>query len=411
MNLKSSFLQELHLRGFIYQYSNIEGLDTILNTKKINAYIGFDCTADSLHVGSLVQIMTLRKLQQHGHTPVILLGSGTSLIGDPSGKDKSRQMLTKEQIELNKHGIKSVISKFIDSKKALFVDNSDWLTKFNYLEFLRDYGVMFTINRMLTFDSVKTRLERQNPLTFLEFNYMLLQAVDYLYLFKAHNTILQLGGSDQWSNILNGVELVRKVASKEVFALTSPLVTNSNGTKMGKTEQGAVWLSDNKISTWDYYQFWRNIEDTDVIKFLKLFTELPLENIEDLQILQGKELNKAKKILAYEATKLCFGEQEAHKNEHTATELFEKGKLSNNLPTISIPIDLLSSNITISDLMLNLNLTTSKNEARKLISNNGVKTNDVIVNNPNLILTNSDFNNNTLKVSIGKKKHILVKII
>lgn len=410
MNLKSGFLQELNSREFIYQHSNLEGLDAIVSSQKIHAYIGFDCTADSLHVGSLVQIMTLRKLQQHGHTPVILLGGGTSLIGDPSGKDKSRQMLTKEQIEANKQGIKSVISKFIDNSNALFVDNNEWLTKFNYLEFLRDYGVMFTINRMLTFDSVKTRLERQNPLTFLEFNYMLLQAVDYLHLFKTHNTLLQLGGSDQWSNILNGVELVRKVTSKEVFALTSPLVTNSNGTKMGKTEQGAIWLSEDKISTWNYYQFWRNVEDTDVIKFLKLFTEVPITTIENLQKLQGKELNKAKKLLAFEATKLCFGKNEAEKNQNTATELFEKGNLSNDLPTETISTNLLNSNITISDLMVHLNLTTSKNEARKLIANNGVKINDTTINNSNLALKISDFNNNTLKLSIGKKKHLLVKL-
>ncbi|MGV3278486.1 tyrosine--tRNA ligase [Rickettsiales bacterium LUAb2] len=419
-NLKSKLLHELNERGFIYQASNLESLDNLLNTKKIKAYIGFDCTANSLHVGSLLQIMLFKHLQLHGHTPVVLLGGGTSLVGDPSGKDASRKMLTKEDIEFNKQGIKAVLSKFIDfddnsTNSAILLDNASWLTEFNYLDFLRSYGTQFTINRMLTFDSVKLRLEREQPLTFLEFNYMLLQAVDFLYLYKNHDVVLQLGGSDQWGNIINGVELIRRNCSKEAFALTSPLLTTSTGAKMGKSENGAVWLSSDKISTWEYYQFWRNVTDLDVIKFLKLYTFLPLNEINELAKLQGQELNTAKKILAFEATKLCFGEQEALAAANIAITTFEQKSLSEDLPTINLNKQELTkdSGVLLVDFLAINNIVKSKSEARKLIQNKGLRINDIIIEDINILLNEQNVNssNQAIKLSIGKKSHYLIKII
>lgn len=413
MDFKSDFLNLLQERGFIHQCSNLEGLDAIMSQEKIKGYIGFDCTATSLHVGGLIQILLLKYLQKFGHTPVGLLGGGTTLVGDPTGKDETRKMLSNEDINNNMAGIKSVLEKFLnfDGKNpAQIVNNAEWLCEFNYLDFLRDFGTNFTINRMLTFDSVKLRLERENPMTFLEFNYMLLQAVDFYYLNKNHGVSLQMGGSDQWGNIINGVEIIRRKSQKEAFALTSGLVTKSDGTKMGKSVNGAVWLDDTMFSTWDFYQYFRNTDDLDVIKYLKLFTELPIAEIEVLSKLQGQDINEAKKILAFEITKLCHGEESAILNQNLAVNTFEKGTLDPNLPKFFARETELSAGFPLVGFLVTLGFTTSNGEGRKLIQNMGIKINDSTVTDITYIITKKDIVDNVIKISMGKKKHILVNI-
>ncbi len=413
MQFKSDFLAFLNERGFLHQCSSYENLDDIMSKEKITAYIGFDCTANSLHVGSLMQILLLKYLQKFGHTPIALLGAGTTMIGDPSGRDESRKMLTVEQINENMLGIKAVLERFISfdgSNAGLLLNNADWLSKFSYLEFLRDFGVHFTVNRMLSFDSVKLRLEKENPMTFLEFNYMLLQAVDYLHLNQNHNVKLQLGGSDQWGNIINGVELIRRKDAKEVFALTTNLLTKSDGSKMGKTASGAVWLTPSMFSVWDFYQYFRNVDDLDVIKYLKIFTEIPMAEIGKLATLQGKELNEAKKLLAFEITKLCHGELEAKSAEELAINTFEKGIVDANLPTFFITSAELNDGLNIVDALIKFGLTASKGETRKLILNAGVKLNDAPVVDSNYSLSKVDIKDDVIKLSLGKKKHILLKI-
>lgn len=412
---KSDFLNILYSRGFIHQCSDFEQLDAKLSQGVQSAYIGFDATAPSLHAGSLVQIMMLYWFQQTGHKPITLMGGGTTKIGDPSGKDESRKMLTDQDIENNISGIKSIFSKFLTygegKTDALMVNNDEWLSSLHYIQFLRDYGVHFTINRMMSFDSVKLRLEREQPLTFLEFNYMILQAYDFLELYRRHGTILQLGGSDQWGNIINGVELGRRCESAEFFALTTPLLTTSSGAKMGKSADGAIWLNEDMLSSYDYWQYWRNTEDADVGKFLRLFTTLPIEEIEKLEALQGQEINDAKKILADEVTSLCHGRKAAQDARQTAEDTFEKGGAGEDLPCIEIEKSRLESGVLIVDLLVEAGLASSKGDARRLIQGGGAKINDEKVESPDHLTANDDFENQGfIKLSAGKKKHALIKL-
>ena len=415
----SEFIKEITARGFIHQATDIDNLDKLLdNQKKVPGYIGFDCTAPSLHVGSLIQIMLLRWYQKCGHTPIVLIGGGTTLIGDPSGKDESRKLLTNEIIKENTAGIKNVFKKFIKFEQAdnsaLIINNSEWLTKLNYINFLRDFGKHFSINRMLGFDSVKLRLDREQPLSFLEFNYMILQAYDFHELNKRYGCQLQMGGSDQWGNIINGVELHRRVSNNEnktLYGLTSPLITTSSGNKMGKTAKGAIWLNQDLCSPWDYWQFWRNTEDQDVIKFIKLFTEIEFNEIEKLQRLKGSEINDAKIILADAATKLLHGEKFAKEAKETANNLFNNEQVDANLPTIEISSEELNLGVPILDCFIKNNyLVKSKGDARRLIRGKGAKLNDEIITDENYILSQGDFNNKKeIKLSAGKKKHVLIK--
>ena len=417
----SAFIQEITARGFIHQATDIDNLDKILFSKSnIPAYIGFDCTAPSLHVGSLIQIMLLRWYQKSGHKPIVLLGGGTSLVGDPSGKDESRKLITNEVIEKNAIGIKNVFEKFIDFNNninsAVLVNNAEWLTKLNYIEFLRDFGKHFSINRMLGFDSVKLRLDREQTLSFLEFNYMILQGYDFYELKQRYNCILQMGGSDQWGNIINGIELHRRVSTKEkksnLFGLTSPLITTATGTKMGKTANGAVWLNANLCSPWDYWQFWRNTEDKDVVRFLKLFTEISMDEINKLKELQGAEINEAKIILANAATTLLHGEDEKNKALKTAKSLFQNIGDEKDLPIIYISFDKVLNEVSILDCMVEKNyLANSKGEARRLIRGLAVKINDVSIKDENKKITKLDFDDKgQIKLKKKKKKHILIKI-
>jgi tyrosyl-tRNA synthetase len=370
------------------------------------AYIGFDATAKSLHVGSLMGIMMLRWFQETGHRPITLMGGGTTKVGDPSFKDESRKLLDYEDILDNIKGIKQVFSQFLSydegENKALMVNNNDWLSELNYLEFIRDYGRYFTINRMIGFESVKQRLDRESPLTFLEFNYMIMQGYDFLELHRRYNCAVQLGGSDQWGNIINGVELGRKSDRVELFALTCPLLTTSSGKKMGKTESGAVWVNADMLPVYDYYQFWRNTEDNDVGKFLKLFTMLPINEITKLEALQGQEINEAKKILAFEATKLCHGEEAANTAQETARQTFEQGMSAEGLPTVTVSYP----EMPILDLLLKAGLVSSKGEGRRLIKGGGARIDDIAVNDDTQICKI----NGTVKLSAGKKKHVLVKV-
>jgi tyrosyl-tRNA synthetase len=416
MTYKSDFLNILTERGFIHQCSDFDALDAKLAEGVQSAYIGFDATATSLHVGSLVQIMMLYWFQQSGHKPITLMGGGTTKVGDPSGKDESRKMLTEADINSNIDSIKEIFGKFLtygDGKNdAQMVNNDLWLSELNYIEFLRDYGPHFTINRMMTFDSVKLRLEREQPLTFLEFNYMILQAYDFVELNRQHGTILQMGGSDQWGNIINGVELGRRCERAELFALTTPLLTTSSGAKMGKTAQGAVWLNADMLSPYDYYQYWRNTEDADVGKFLKLFTVLPMDEIAKLEALQGQEINEAKKILAFEATKMCHGEQAAKEAQDTAQKVFEQGSVGDDLPSIDIKKSDLENGVPFIDLFVASGLAESKGEVKRLIKGGGAKVNDNNVSDIELILATSDLTDDGyIKLSSGKKRHALVKII
>lgn len=415
--MKSEFLQILKSRGFIHQATDMDTLDTLFSKETLTGYIGFDATANSLHVGSLVQIMMLRWLQKCGHRPIVLMGGGTSKIGDPSGKDEARNLITDDIIQANIDGISQVFKSFLNfgtgASDALMINNDSWLTELNYISFLRDYGRHFSVNRMLTFDSVKSRLEREQPLSFLEFNYMILQAYDFLELNRRYGCTLQMGGSDQWGNIVNGVELTRRVISKEVYGLTSPLITTSSGAKMGKTANGAVWLNQDRLPAYDYWQFWRNTEDADVGRYLRLFTEIELSEIEKLEQLQGAEINHAKKVLADAATTLAHGAVVLPEIHQTITRLFEQGNSGDlsSLPTIEIQKAELETGLLILDLFVQLNLTSSKGEARRLIQGNGAKLNDISTNDPNQLITTNDLNNEGfIKLSAGKKRHGIVKV-
>jgi len=416
----SDFIKEIIARGFIHQATDINNLDKLLdNSHIIPAYIGFDCTASSLHVGSLIQIMLLKWFQKSGHKPIVLLGGGTSLVGDPSGKDESRKLINEDIIKSNSIGIKDVFNKFLNfdqgENKALMVDNAEWLKNLNYIEFLRDYGKHFSINRMLTFDSVKLRLDREQTLSFLEFNYMILQAYDFYELNKRYGCKIQMGGSDQWGNIINGIELHRRVNSltskNPLYGLTSPLITTASGSKMGKTANGAIWLNSNLCSPWDYWQFWRNTEDKDVIRFLKLFTEISLEEIKKLEELEGAEINDAKIMLANAATTLLHGEEETKKAISTAKNIFEKKEGTANLPVISYNNNELTEGVPILECLTNNNyLLSSKGEARRLIRGSGVKINNITVSDENMKINNSLFvNESRIKLSVGKKKHIILE--
>jgi tyrosyl-tRNA synthetase len=408
----SNLINTLQNREFIYQSTNLEQLEKKVSDNKIKAYIGFDCTAKSLHVGSLIQIMMLRWLQKFGHQPIILLGGGTTKIGDPSGKDTARKMLGDNDIEENKKSLKKVFTQFLNfdsENKAIILDNDEWLGELKYVEFLRDFGKHFSINRMINFESVKMRLDREQSLSFLEFNYMLLQAFDFYHLYKSQNCVLQIGGSDQWGNIINGVELIRKKLGKEVFGLTSPLLTTSSGTKMGKTEGGAIWLNDNMLSSYEYWQFWRNVEDADVVKFLKLFTELPLDEINELSKLTGKDINNAKIILADEATKLCHGIEASVNAKSTAQKTFEDNSVGDNLPKFKITLNEINDDLPLFKLLVLSGLCESNGAARKLIQGNGARINNNVINDINYMIQQNDFHDNKLKLSAGKKKHILVQ--
>ena len=419
----SEFITEISLRGFIHQATDIDKLDKILSKGSPSiGYIGFDCTAKSLHVGSLIQIMLLRWFQRLGHKPIVLLGGGTTLIGDPSGKDESRKLLNEKIISENSLNIKNIFKKFIDfddyqEKNALIVDNAEWLKKLSYIDFLRKYGKHFSVNRMLNFDSVKLRLEREQNLSFLEFNYMILQAYDFLELNQRYNCIIQMGGSDQWGNIVNGVELNRRISAErketsELFGLTSPLITTSDGKKMGKTEKGAIWLDETLCSPWEYWQFWRNTSDKDVPKFLKLFTEIDLSEIKKLEKLKGEELNEAKKILATEATTLLHGKTNAIQSLNAAEDVFEKNKFENSLPSVEIERHIIKKSISIVELFsISGSLLSSKSEARRLIRGGGAKLNNETIKDENLIIDQSFFlNKDSIKLSAGKKRHINIKL-
>lgn len=411
----SDFLNILSSRGFIHQCSDESVLDKKFKEEPITAYIGFDCTAKSLHVGSLLPIMMLYWLQQTGSKPIVLMGGGTTQIGDPSGKDASRQLLTSEIIEENKAGIRQVFTKFLSfgegKNDAIMLDNADWLMDLNYVDMLRKVGQHFTINRMLTFESVKQRLDREQPLTFLEFNYMILQAYDFAELFKSHGCTLQMGGSDQWGNIINGIDLGRRLYNGELYGLTAPLLTTASGAKMGKTADGAVWLNAEMLSPYDYWQYWRNTEDADVGSFLKLFTTLPLDEINKLEELEGAEINEAKKVLAFEATKLLHGEKAAEKAAETAKSTFEEGAISENLPTISISRAQIEDGLAILKTLVEAELASSNGEARRHIKGNAIKLNDKRVEDEKYQILESDFNEDGIaKLSFGKKRHVLLAL-
>ena len=400
-------------RGYINQCTDIDNLDKLLSKNRIKAYIGFDCTAESLHVGSLMQIMILRLLQKHGHQPIVLFGGGTTLIGDPSGKDSTRKIIQKKTIKNNILGIKDNFKKLLIRKKnkAIFVNNENWLGKLNYINFLREVGSHFTINKMLTFDSVKIRLERQQSLSYMEFNYMILQAYDFFQLNKKYNCSLQLGGSDQWGNIVNGVELIRRINKKDSYGLTTPLITTASGAKMGKTEKGAIWLNEKKLSAYEYWQFWRNTDDKDVVKFLKYFTDLSLNEIIDLET-KEKNINNLKIVLANEATALLHGKKKAKDAENTAKETFEQRGIGKNLPVIKIKKNALINGINVLEFLSFTKIMSSKSEARRAIENKGVKIDDITLSNIDKILSYEDFGkNNSIKISFGKKKHFLIQLI
>tara|TARA_B100001287_G_C22672370_1_gene525907 strand:- start:965 stop:2200 length:1236 start_codon:yes stop_codon:yes gene_type:complete len=411
MKYKSEFIREISDRGFIYQATDIEDLDQLMSDKTITAYIGFDITSDSLHIGSLVQLMLLRWLEFYEHKPIALVGGGTTLVGDPSGKDSTRKIIEKNEIDSNITKIKKTFDKFINvNKKAIIVNNYDWLSKINYIDFLRDFGSKITLNKMLTFDSIKNRLEREQPLSILEFNYMLLQAFDFYYLNKNYNCVLQMGGSDQWGNILSGTDLIRRNKNK-AFGITSPLITNSDGSKMGKTANGAIWLDEEKLSNFDFFQFWRNITDQDVNKFLKLFTMLPSSEIKKLSELQSQEINNAKKILAYEVTKLVRGEEAAKEALEITENVFNSNAIDQRLNQFSIEEKKIKDNsFTILDAVEKLKLVSSRSEIKRLIKSNGIKVNNTYYNKNNFSL-NDFLQNKDIKISVGKKKIGIIKVI
>jgi tyrosyl-tRNA synthetase len=410
---KSEFLSSLAARGFIAQCTDETGLDAAANEGMITGYIGYDCTAPSLHVGNLISILMLRRLQLAGHRPIVVIGGGTTKVGDPSGKDDSRQLLSQDQINANKQTIRATFERFLSfgdgPNDAILVDNDDWLSGLNYIEFLRDYGRHFSINRMLGFESVKLRLDREQPLSFLEFNYMILQAYDFLELNRRYGCSLQMGGSDQWGNIVNGIELTRRCDQKSVFGLTTNLLTTSSGAKMGKTAQGAVWLNDNMLSVYDYWQFWRNTEDADIGRFLRLFTELPMDEIARLEALDGAELNDAKKILATQATAMCHGLEAAQKAEATARETFEGGGTSEDLPTINIDGARLADGLGLLEAFVIAGLAKTNSEARRLVKGGGARLNDAPQNDIGVSLTQADVVNGAIKLSAGKKRHVLLR--
>ena len=411
MNYKSDFLNEINSRGFIYQTSDINDLDIRLSKKKITAYIGFDITNDSLHIGSLVQLMLLHWLDHYGHKTIALMGGGTTLVGDPSGKDETRKILQKKDIEKNINKIESTFNKFIDLKsKAKLINNYDWLSNLNYINFLRDVGSKITINKMLTFDSIKNRLDREQPLSFLEFNYMLLQAYDFFHLNKEYGCELQLGGSDQWGNIIAGIDLIRRLNNKKAFAITSPLITNNDGSKMGKTADGAIWLDEKKLSNYDFYQFWRNVNDSDVPKFINLFTKLPIDERKKLSKLKDQEINEAKKILAFEVTKITRGEKQAKEAEEISTNIFLNNKIDDRINSFEIESNSIKdSSFSIIDAIEKLQLVKSRSEVKRLIKSNGIKIDNENYNRGDFSLSKY-FSKKEIKISVGKKNFGILKI-
>ena len=413
--MKNSFLSEMKSRGYLNQCTDLENLEKISKDKSIKAYIGFDCTAPSLHVGSLLQIMLLRLLQRHGHQPIVLLGGGTTLIGDPSGKDSTRKILKQKDIKKNISSIKKLFEKLLPVKnkkiKPIFVDNYQWLSKLKYIDFLREIGKHFTINKMLSFDSVKLRLDREQSLSYMEFNYMILQSYDFYQLYKKHDCILQMGGSDQWGNIVSGVELIRRILQKNSYGLTTPLITLSSGAKMGKTEKGAVWLDQKMFSPYDYWQFWRNTSDNDVKKFLNYFTEIEVNELSE-KIENEKDINNLKILLANEATTIVHGTKAAKDCAATAKETFVKGGLGKNIPVKTISKKKLSEGINIIELIFQNGLVNSKSEVRRILKNNGIRVNDNVISDEKKIINMENVSkDNSIKLSIGKKNHLKVKII
>jgi len=413
--MQETFLTEFEKRGYFSQCTDRSGLDELMSKGKIKAYIGFDCTAPSLHVGSLMQIMCLRLLQKNGHQPIVLLGGGTTLIGDPSGKEETRKILSKKEIDKNIKSIEDVFKIFLKSKnsktKPIFVNNYSWLSKLNYINFLREIGKHFTINKMLTFDSVKLRLEREQSLSYMEFNYMMLQAYDFYELNKRHKCILQIGGSDQWGNIVNGTDLIKRKEKKLAYGLTTPLLTLSSGAKMGKTEKGAIWLNKKMLSPYDYWQFWRNTDDKDVINFLKLFTDIDLEQIESLKN-SNQDINKLKVLLANETTAMLHGSKAAKDSELTAQKTFGDKSIGKNLPVVKVKKNSITDGMNVLDLVLLTTLANSKGEIRRMIKNDGLKINNDVVSDETKIIDQNNFDqDNNMKVSHGKKQHVIVKII
>ena len=410
--MKSAFLIEMHERGYVNQCTDLEKLDSIISKKSISAYIGFDCTASSLHVGSLLQIMILRLLQKHGHRPIVLLGGGTTLIGDPSGKDATRKILNEKEINKNIKGIKKVFEKLLDFKskktKPIFVDNFSWLGKLNYIDFLRKVGTQFTLNKMLTYDSVKLRLEREQSLSYMEFNYMILQAYDFLELNNKEDCSLQIGGSDQWGNIVNGVELIKRHSDNQAYGLTTPLITLATGAKMGKTADGAIWLDNKILSSYDYWQFWRNTDDRDVIKFLKFFTDLDVREIENLD---KTNINELKILLANKTTEMLHGKKDALKAEKIAKETFSENSSGSNLPSVQFKKSIINKKLSIVDLIILSKLETSKSEIRRLIKGNAIKINNQNISSDKFIIQQILFSDSYLKLSIGKKRHIKIELI
>jgi len=412
--MQETYLSEFQKRGYFNQCTDINSLTELMSKSKIKAYIGFDCTAPSLHVGSLMQIMCLRLLQKYGHQPIVLLGGGTTLIGDPSGKDETRKILDKKEIDKNIKSIENVFKIFLKSKnprtKPIFVNNYSWLSKLNYINFLREIGKHFTINKMLTFDSVKLRLEREQSLSYMEFNYMMLQAFDFYELNKRYKCVLQVGGSDQWGNIVNGTDLIKRKNKKQTYGLTTPLLTTSSGTKMGKTEKGAIWLNKKMLSPYDYWQFWRNTDDKDVMNFLKLFTDLNVQEIENLN--KNKNINELKILLANETTTMLHGSKSAKDSELTAKKTFQDKSIGKDLPTVKLRKNELANGINILDLVLLTKLGNSKGEIRRMIKNNGLKINNEVITDDSKVFYQNNFDQSkSLKVSHGKKQHVIVKII
>ena len=410
---RSPFLTEFAERGHFHQCTNQDGLDALLSKERVAGYIGFDCTAPSLHIGNLTQIMRLRLLQKGGQKPIVVVGGGTTKIGDPSGKDESRQLLTDAQIEANKVRHMEIYRRFLKfgdgPTDAIMVDNAEWLDKLQYVPFLRDIGRHFTINRMVAMDSVKLRLEREQPLTFLEFNYMIFQAYDFAELYRRYGCRLQMGGSDQWGNIVSGIDLARRTDNVELFGLTSPLITTSSGAKMGKSVSGAVWLSADMLSPYDYWQYWRNVEDADVGRFLRIFTDLPLDEIARLEALKGAEMNDAKKVLANEATALCHGRAEAERAAETSRQTFEGGGLSADLPTVEIPKDEIVNGLGVLGAFTRAGLTSSNGDARRQIAGGGLRVNDEAVTDEKLLLRAEYLREGVIKLSLGKTKHVLLR--
>ncbi len=409
--LMNKFLKEFKDRGFFYQCTDESELSTLLDKKKINAYIGFDCTAESLHVGSLLQIMCLRLLQKHGHRPIVLIGGGTTRIGDPSGKDKTRKILNEKEIEKNIKNIEKILKNYLNNDdpntRPIFVNNYSWLKNLNYISFLRDIGKHFTINKMLTYESVKTRLDREQSLSYMEFNYMILQAYDFLELNKKKNCSLQIGGSDQWGNIINGTELIKRYSNKQAYGLTTPLITLASGAKMGKTETGAVWLDKKLLSSYDFWQFWRNVDDKDVIKFLKMFTDL---NIEEINKIKDRNINQLKIKLANETTSMLHGRKAALSSEKIAKETFSDNSSGSNLPSVKIDGKILNKNLNIVDLVIISKFETSKSEIRRLIKGHAIKINNLSITDEKMIIKRKLFKENFLKLSIGKKRHLKIEI-